>query len=253
MKKNILSILLALVMMMQLSTMIPVFATEEISTDVKEEVHEDSVEAVTEESEEAKAPVENIVIPETADDFLSFVGYQVRETEYNGLRSKFTVTFANMPTMEDDNYEVVEYGTVIASSDKLKNHGEDLIVTKGEDGVYTTVSYGKIFTIYSNDTYVGKLVSINENELEYACTVTDFKMKNYKKNVSIRGYAVLKDANGSEYVVYSDYPIESYRSINLSKLCQEMKSDGTITASNISYQDVEKFKQEEGWSPTWRP
>lgn len=195
-------------------------------------------------------------IPETAEAFITFEGYQVRDTEYNGLRSKFTVQLENLPTIEKNGYEVIEYGTLMAATDMLSDNEDELIALKGEGGIYTTVSYGKIVPIKRGKAYVGKILNYDAVKLEYACTVTNFSLDNFDKNLSIRGYAVLADAAGNEYVVYSDYPSESYRSVNLAQICDSMLADGDIDESNISYIDVKDFrerKDEAGWGPVWKP
>ncbi|MBQ8208913.1 MAG: hypothetical protein IJZ89_09305 [Clostridia bacterium] len=245
MKKNILKIILALVIALQMPMSIPFSAAEE------------TPDAEAQASESEAVTPDEIVIPESSDEFLSFYSYQVRDKEYNGLRSRFKVTFENMPTLEKDGLQVIEYGSILASTDKLTKNGDELTVTLGSDGTYNTVSYGKLFRIFKDGEIIGDYLKKDEKSLEYACTVTYFSVDNFDKNVSFRGYAVLADAKGNEYVVYSDYSIESYRSANLADFCDEMLADGTINIENISYIHVTKFRKErsenEGWSPIWRP
>ena len=194
--------------------------------------------------------------PETVD-FISFEGYQVRETEYNGLRSIFKAELSKMPDLSRDGYEVVEYGTVMASSSLLEKNADELVVEKGEKGTYVTLSYGKIIPIFRDGRTVGKTISADKSVLKYACTVINFSVDNFDKDVSIRGYAVLASSNGEERVVYADYPIIEYRSVSLESVCDAMLGSGEITKDNISYSHVVKYreqlKEEEGWSPIWKP
>ncbi|MBR3967814.1 MAG: leucine-rich repeat protein [Clostridia bacterium] len=178
-------------------------------------------------------------------DFMLFDGYQVREDEYNGLRSRFVVDLNAMPTLENGGFEVVEVGAIFASTDKLTASGDEFIVSKGEDGTYKTVSYGVTVPVMKNGAIVGKYISKTENELVFACTITNFNAENYNKNVSSRGYAVLADADGNEYVVYCDYEFEEYRSVSLEMICDALFEAGEISTDNISYNHVVAFRKED--------
>jgi hypothetical protein len=178
-------------------------------------------------------------------DFMTFEGYQVREDGYNGLRSRFIVDFAAMPTLENGGFEVIEVGAIFVSTDKLNANGDEFVVSKSADGTYKTVAYGVTVPVIKNDSIVGKYVSKTENELVFACTITNFDESNYSKNVSSRGYAVLADADGNEYVVYCDYPVEEYRSVSLEMICDALFEAGQITEDNISYQNVVAFRKED--------
>ena len=181
-------------------------------------------------------------LPTTADDFLKFDGYQIRDEEYNGLRSRFVVNLDNMPEISTHGYSVIEYGTVIASSDLLDKNGDELTVFKNAAGEYDTHSYATLFAVSKNGSFVGNYESQNEHEIVYYCTITDFTAKTYMMNVEIRGYVIVKDTNGNEYVVYSDYPIEKYRSVNFKQICLEMADEGKIdTTTCISYLHVMEF------------
>ena len=181
----------------------------------------------------------------TEIEFMSFEGYQVRDTEYNGLRSRFIVDLTAMPTLEVDGFEVIEYGTIFASTEKLTENGDDFTVFKNDSGVYDTLSYGKLIPIMKYSSLVGNYITKNSEQLIFACTVTNFSKSNFDKEVSIRGYAVLSDADGNEYVVYCDYPKESYRSVSLEQICDALAAEGTLSVENsISYAHVIKFRKE---------
>lgn len=184
-------------------------------------------------------------IPTEADSFMSFDGYQVREDEYNGLRSRFVVDLNAMPTLENGGFEVVEVGAIFAATDKLTASGDEFIIARGEDGTYKTVSYGVTVPVMKNGAIVGKYISKTEDELVFACTITNFNAENYNKNVSSRGYAVLADADGNEYVVYCDYEFEEYRSVSLEMICDALFEAGEISADNISYTHVVAFRKED--------
>ena len=117
---------------------------------------------------------------------------------------------------------------------------------KNDSGVYDTLSYGKLIPIMKNGSFVGKYISKNSEQLIFACTVTNFSESNFDKEVSIRGYAVLSDADGNEYVVYCDYPSEDYRSVSLAMICDALAARGEITEeNNISYAHVIQFRKEQ--------
>lgn len=190
-------------------------------------------------------------------DFLNFEGFQIRKDDYNGLRSRFTVDFEKIQSLNEQGYTVVEYGTVLASSDKLNENSNELTVFKDENGSYKTLSYGIISPIFKNGALVGKYIEKNEQMLSFACTVINYNENNFDKNVTVRGYAVIKDESGNEYISYSDYINEDYREISLERLCDELASLGLIDEeSNISYADVIKFRKkrdEPGWEDIFQP
>ena len=179
------------------------------------------------------------------EDFIFFDGYQVREEGYNGLRSLFTVDFDAMPMLERDGFEVIELGAIFVSTDKLVEMGDEFTVSKGGDGTYKTVSYGMNVPVIKKGALVGNYVSKSSDNLTFACTITNFNITNYNKLVSSRGYAVLADANGNEYVVYCDYEVEEYRSVSLEMICDALYGEGQITAYNISYSNVVAFRKED--------
>lgn len=190
-------------------------------------------------------------------DFLSFDGFQIRKDDYNGLRSRFTVDFEKLASLNDQGYTIVEYGTLLASTDKLISNSDELIAFRDENGSCKTLDYGIIYPIFKNGAFVGKYIDKNDKTLSFACTVINYTEDNFDKNISVRGYAVIKDEYGNEYITYSDYPNEKYRAISLENLCDELASLGLISEeSNISYADVIKFRKkrdEPGWEEIYQP
>lgn len=245
MKTRVLNVTIALLIVFQLFAAVPTLATEateneEVTTSVKA-------------NETPSEPID-IELPEKADDFLTFVGYQVRETDYNGLRSIFKFDITKAPSLDTEGYEVIEYGTIMASETRLSQNGDELIYEKGDDGEYYSPSYAWQKTIWAKDGgYLGNLISHSDESVEYACTVTNFSLSNFDLNVSIRAYAIVADLSGNEYVLYSDYPDSAYRSVNLGQICDALFANGTITKSAKSYSDVVIFRDEKAWGPTWKP
>lgn len=243
--KRFIGLTLALMMTVQLICMVPLYATEEQITSVETE------EAMFLTGESETVAEDEDVSPEMFADFLKFDSYQVRETEYNGLRALFKVDFTMLPLMEEKGFSLVEYGTAIAVTSKLGEN--ELTVSKTENGDYETLSCAKLFTISRNGEYIGKYISKNASELTYACTVINFNVNTYDKNVTFRGYTVIADDEGNEFVLYSDYQNEEHRAVNLKDMCMSMLNAGVITKDNISYKDVQEFAEEKGWSPPFRP
>ena len=178
-------------------------------------------------------------------DFMVFDAYQVRIDSYNGLRSLFYVDLAKMPTLEKDGFKVVEYGSVMASSDNLAKFGDELIDFRDENGETDTLSYAAAVTVMKDDNIVGKYLEKNDEYVRFACTLTNFDKNTYDKNINIRGYAILEDENGDVTVVYCDYPDPEYRAVSLEMVCEGLAGEGAITEDDcISYADVLRFRRE---------
>lgn len=180
------------------------------------------------------------------ESFLNFDGYQVRMDSYNGLRSCFISDLTAIEELETKGFEVVEYGTLLASSDSLAKNGDDLIIS-GSDGAYSTLSYAVMVTVVENGKAIkNHILDTTANTLTYYCTVISFGENNYNKDVTIRGYAVIRDADGNEFILYSDYSKEEYRSVSLETICDALAAEGKITKENcISYADVLRFRNKD--------
>ncbi len=185
-------------------------------------------------------------IPLETESLLTFEGYEIREKDYNGLRSIFTANPAAMAALEAKGLKVVEYGSLLASTDKLNDAGVELTIAKNADGEYASHGFAVVSPIYQKGFRVGKILSESETAIEYACTVTYFNESNYTKNVTFRGYIVYEDKEGNDYVVYADLigdDGEIYNSTNLEFVCQGMIDDGRDLSANISWLDVLKFRE----------
>ena len=175
--------------------------------------------------------------------FMTFEGYQVRVDEYNGLRSLFTVDKSRLPTFEDEGYEVVEYGTVMASEQVLDKYGEELEISVSENGSVSKANYVSLIPIFSEGKFVGKLITNTAKEATFACTIVKFSESNFDKSVVVRGYAVIKDAYGNYSVHYSDYASSEYSAVSLEEVTDGLLEAGAIDESCISYIHVESFRK----------
>ncbi len=195
-------------------------------------------------------------VPITADGLLGFDGFQVRTDDYNGLRSLYNVNLANINALTG--LSLVEFGSLLASSEKLGNDYTALAVAKDSDGEYSVTGAGVKLAIYKSSEkdneyggFVGNYLTSDESKVTYACTVTRFTAANYSNEVTTRGYIVLSDAEGHEYIVYADIFSESDPSVYagsmaLDTLCYSIASSGLIDETNISYNDVLRFAAEAG-------
>ncbi len=206
---------------------------------------------------EAYAKSKNIAfVPISADGLLDFTGYQVRTEGYNGLRSLYSVNLSNIEKLSG--LTVVEYGSLIASEQKLIDAGVALTISKNASNEYVSHSFAVKLPIYQasqkdnghNGIVANTLgTSTAENGdsiLSYACTVTNYSVNTFNKAVRFRGYVVLADDAGNEYILYSDLMKDGadYSVASLDTICDTMLNDGTIDETNFSYQDVRKFREE---------
>ncbi len=186
---------------------------------------------------------EKIVV--TAADIVSFDGYKIREITYNGLRSMFSVDLYAMAAFEAMGFKVIEYGGLLAATEKLEAAEVELTIFEKEDGVYGSHDFAAVKTIYKNGYRVGNILSESKSKIEYACTVTYFSAENYMKNVTFRGYVIYEDEEGNDYVVYSDLIGSdglNYNSTNLEFVCERFIAKGADLSNNICWLDIQKFK-----------
>lgn len=175
--------------------------------------------------------------------FMTYEGYQVRNDGYNGLRSLFRIDKTKLPTFEDEGYEIYEYGTVIASESRLLKNGEELTISVSDDGSVQTLDYARLIPIYRDGVKVGKLITNNDTEATFACTVINFTENTFDKAVVNRGYIVLRSAEGDFSVYYVDYPDEGYRAVTLEQISDGLYESGSISEDCISYIHVQAFKK----------
>ena len=141
-----------------------------------------------------------------AAGLLSFDGYQVRTSQYAGLRSRFTVNFdaalANGATL-------VEVGAVAGIAEK----GELSVVKtadgyKGVNGVATTIWKDGALAVEDE-----KIFTAEDEKLHFAYTVTfegaSGNKTNYETELQFLAYAVI-EVEGTEFVVYADMTSQTF-------------------------------------------
>ena len=192
-------------------------------------------------------------IPLDSENVLTFEGFQIREKDYNGLRSIFTVNIKEIGKRNDQGIKVLEIGSLLASTDKLTENGAELTVSKNSDGKYISHDYAIVVPVYQNGEQVGKVMNLSTESVQYACTITNFSASNYNKNATFRGYIVFADKEGNEYIAYADladtsgsYADEngvSYNITSLESVCNGMIESGRDISAYISWTDIEGFKK----------
>lgn len=159
-------------------------------------------------SAEVKAAVEalgyaNVHGPAAAvKSGMTLQGYQLRNADYNGLRTVYTFELTNAKNNNPD-YTLVEYGAILATAAK-KEYAK---LTQDVSGAWVT-----------GDIKVKKLAVGNENEVTNSILETSTNDKinfcvaivNYKNNYDINlynvGYEIWQNKETGEYsVVYTDY------------------------------------------------
>ncbi len=158
---------------------------------------------------------------------IDYVGAMVRIEDHQGLRMIYKI---------DENalfgYEVKEFGALAIRQTGLWN---DLDLSNGE--AYKTV-------IYSNDEYLGKVLSIpSDGVTEYAFTAIGFEKDGAisvdyaEQNIFFRGYAVLVDTEtGEEHICYT-----GQTKMNLADGCAKTL-EASETAEKLSSDEISFVK-----------
>lgn len=196
-------------------------------------------------------------VPISSEGLLDFAGFSLRVTGYNGLRSEFH--FNKTASESLTGLSVVEYGTLLSSSEKIVS-GSDVGVVKDENGKYVIsgTSHGVVCKIMENGAYTQYLANCSsfsdddgDDCYKFFVTIVKYDETTYNKNARFRGYAVLRDADGNEYVVYSDLldsEGEGYSTQSLKSMVEIQYAAGLIDDENICYVDVKRFG-EQGTTP----
>lgn len=118
-----------------------------------------------------------------------FEGYSVRLTDYNGLRSVFSVSDSSLALYTYVNgVTVKEYGTLVGTLDNFENNPESEKIIK-------TV-------ICADGEYVGKLLAEPNEKANFAVTLVNIPEEHYETVFASLVYVVLVDEEGEETVEY---------------------------------------------------
>lgn len=192
-------------------------------------------------------------VPITADNTLDFVGFSLRTTDYNGLRSEFRFDKITSDEYSSKGLKIVEFGTLISATDNIEE-GSVLGVAKNESGKYVVsgTANGVATKIMEEGEYTEYLANCAEftndaghDAYKFFVTITNYNESNYQKKATFRGYAVLEDADGNRYVVYADLldgENNPYNSQSLETMVDIQMNAGLIDETCISYIDVKRFR-----------
>lgn len=193
-------------------------------------------------------------VPITASGVLDFVGFSLRKSEYNGLRSEFHFDRIISDEYSAKGLKVVEFGTLISATDNIEE-GSALGVAKDANGKYVVsgTSNGVATKIMEDGAYTKYLDNCAEftndagnDAYKFFVTIINYDETSYNKRATFRGYAVLEDADGNRYVVYADLLDNEgnpYNSQSLETMVDIQKNEKLIDETCISYIDVKRFRE----------
>lgn len=116
-------------------------------------------------------------------------GYSVRLTDYNGLRSVFSVADNVLALYAAANgVTVKEYGTLVGTLDNFKNNPDSEKIIKT--------------AIYADGEFVGKLLGEPSGKANFAITLVNIPEEHYETVFASLVYVVLVDEEGEETVEY---------------------------------------------------
>ena len=152
-------------------------------------------------------------------------GIAVRYKEYNGLRNIYSFNNGVNDQMEKFGYELVEYGAMLVSSNKL---GTDELTL--DENLEPTVDGAVKRAVWNKDAtdnpWVGKVLSYDEKgKTEFAITLAKFT-DNWDSDVYSRAYAVFSNGT-TNFVVYADNSMISLYDAMVSG-CKQGVLDGYV-------------------------
>ncbi|MBR6602625.1 MAG: leucine-rich repeat protein, partial [Clostridia bacterium] len=150
---------------------------------------------------------------------IKVLGFQVREAEYNGLRTLYS--FNEKIYGETEGIELVEYGSIIASKDNYDKYskqlgGTDAILTL-DGGKFVTPAENVVKTAIwnENDGYSGKSNHEDATKVRFNTTIVRYSDElQMKAAVSMVGYEIWR-MNGEYYLLITEYEDANYASPSL--------------------------------------
>ena len=131
-------------------------------------------------------------------------GYQLRNADYNGLRTVYTFDLTNAKASNPD-YTLVEYGAILASSAAKNSYGTNL--TQDAEGNWVTAN-AKVMKMAVGDStgVINKTLDSSTNDKIKFCVAVVRYSNNYDTNLYNVGYEIWQNNETGEYsVVYTDY------------------------------------------------
>lgn len=131
-------------------------------------------------------------------------GYQLRNADYNGLRTVYTFDLTNAKAGNPD-YTLVEYGAILASSAAKNSYGTNL--TQDAEGNWVTAN-AKVMKMAVGDStgVINKTLDSSTNDKIKFCVAVVRYSNNYDTNLYNVGYEIWQNNETGEYsVAYTDY------------------------------------------------
>lgn len=131
-------------------------------------------------------------------------GYQLRNADYNGLRTVYTFNLTDAKASNPD-YTLVEYGAILASSAAKNSYGTNL--TQDAEGNWVTAN-AKVMKMAVGDStgVINKTLDSSTNDKIKFCVAVVRYSNNYDTNLYNVGYEIWQNNETGEYsVVYTDY------------------------------------------------
>ncbi len=170
-------------------------------------------------------------IPVYEEDFVrdfDYIGTAIRFGTESGIRVKTSISASlTSATIDDDGFEVIEYGTLVAKASDVTDAGMTVDAAK----VKKAVAFNKAADI---DTY------FERNEKETVYTVALHDISDASAEYAFRAYYVVKLEGGSEKTFYLTYNGEEHLTKTLSEVAQQIKNSGdyeTLEETDKEYID----------------
>lgn len=131
-------------------------------------------------------------------------GYQLRNADYNGLRTVYTFKLTDAKNNNPD-YTLVEYGAILASSAAKNAYGTAL--TQDAEGNWVTANAKVMKMAVGNSTgVINKTLASSTDDVISFCVAVVRYTNNFDTNLYNVGYEIWQNNETDEYsVVYTDY------------------------------------------------
>lgn len=169
-----------------------------------------------------------VVFYEEIKGAITLQGYKVRISEYNGLRSIFSLDRKKVSELEANGYTLKEFGVIFASE---KNKANAKLTNENDEYVTGSASVVKR-AVFRDGVQVDKVLEVNDNEILFAGTVVNFSPENYQSNVYFCSYEVYIGEDGSEQIIYTESGKDAYKTVSLYDVCLNSYKTGLINAEN---------------------
>ena len=157
---------------------------------------------------------------------MTILGFQVRDTSYNGLRACFS--FDESKWNGFDSFTLVEYGSIVASTENYSKYASKMggiLIDNGDGSFETPAENIKKTVIWNSDGYNPKSDHSNNASVRFNTTVIKFSGSlQTMAPLSMVGYEIW-ERNGEYFAFFTEYSDPAYRSLSLYKVTLGMLTD----------------------------